>query len=202
MTTEHFTLQGARATTTAESTGRATMFIGAVSAGLVALALIATATKIGTAFYAFGVIVLATLTFVGLVTFERVLQSAFEDHGYAERIARLRSYYFDWAPDLLPYLASVPPAQRLAIMGLRGGLWQGLRTIAGMVGVVTSVLAGSAAGLVATIAAGHSAVAGFVTGAAVGAVSLTALMWYQHSGWQRILKLGMFEDTRDKPVAD
>jgi hypothetical protein len=50
VTTEHFTLQGARAATTAESTGRATMFLGSVSAGLVALGLIATATRIGTAF--------------------------------------------------------------------------------------------------------------------------------------------------------
>jgi hypothetical protein len=37
ITTEHFTLQGARAATIAESTGRATMFPGSVSAGLVAL---------------------------------------------------------------------------------------------------------------------------------------------------------------------
>ena len=58
VTTEHFTLQGARAATTAESTGRAAMFLGSVSAGLVALGLIATATRIGTAFYAFGLIVL------------------------------------------------------------------------------------------------------------------------------------------------
>ena len=45
ITTEHFTLQGARAATIAESTGRATMFPGSVSAGLVALGLIATATR-------------------------------------------------------------------------------------------------------------------------------------------------------------
>jgi hypothetical protein len=50
VTTEHFTLQGARAATIAESTSRATMFIGSVSAGLVALGLVATATHIGTAF--------------------------------------------------------------------------------------------------------------------------------------------------------
>ena len=90
MTTEHFTLQGARAATTAESTGRATMFLGSVSAGLVALGLIAAATRISTAFYAFGLILLSTLSFVGFVTFQRVLQSGIEDHGYAERIARLR----------------------------------------------------------------------------------------------------------------
>src|SRR3974390_3267220 len=89
VTTEHFTLQGARAATIAESTGRATMFLGSVSAGLVALGLIAAATRVGATFYAFGVIVLATLSFVGLVTFERVLQSGIEDQGYAQRIARL-----------------------------------------------------------------------------------------------------------------
>jgi hypothetical protein len=195
VTTEHFTLQGARATTTAESASRATTFIGSVSAGLVALALIATATKIGTAFYAFGVIMLTTLAFVGLVTYERVLQSGIEDHGYAERIARLRSYYFDWAPELNSYLASVPPSQRLTIQGLRGGFWQGLRTIAGMVGVVTSVLTGSAAGLLAVIAASHSALAGFVTGAVVGTAALTAMLWYQNSAWER--QRPLFEDDRD-----
>jgi hypothetical protein len=40
-----------------------------------------------------------------------------------------------------------------------------------------------------------------VSGAAVGAVSLTALMWYQHSAWQRFLQIRMFEDNQDKPVA-
>jgi len=61
-TTEHFTLQGLRASTIAESTGRATMFLGAVSGGLVALGLIATASRVGTAFYAFGLILLPTLS--------------------------------------------------------------------------------------------------------------------------------------------
>ena len=72
-TTEHFTLQGARASTISASTGRATIFLGAVSGGLVALGLIATASRVGTAFYAFGLVLLPTLAFVGLVTFERVL---------------------------------------------------------------------------------------------------------------------------------
>jgi hypothetical protein len=48
-----------------------------------------------------------------------------------------------------------------------------------MIGVVTAVLTGSAAGLLATIAAGHSAVAGFVTGGVVGVAVLVALMWFQ-----------------------
>ena len=185
ITTEHFTLQGARAATIAESTGRATMFLGSVSAGLVALGLIATATRLGTMFYAFGVVVLATLAFIGLVTFERVLQSGIEDHGYAQRIARLRGFYFDWAPEMTGYLARVPPPQRLVIQGLDTGHWQGSRTIAGMVSVVTAVLAGSAAGLIAAVAAGHSAVAGFVTGGAVALAALLVLMRVQSSAWRR-----------------
>src|SRR5437016_3141292 len=155
VTTEHFALQAARGATISESTGRATMFFGAVSGGLVALGLIATATRVGTAFYAFGLALLPTLTFVGLVTFERALQSGIEDHGYARRIARLRAYYFDNAPELAPYLLSVPPLERLTVQGLWAGRWQGFLTVAGMVGVITAVLAGSAGGLLAAVASGH-----------------------------------------------
>jgi hypothetical protein len=67
------------------------MFLGAVSGGLVGLGLVATATGPGAAFYAFGLILLATLAFVGLVTFNRALQSGIEDFNYAHRIARLAS---------------------------------------------------------------------------------------------------------------
>jgi len=74
VTTEHFALQGARAATIAESTGRATMFLTSASGGMIALGLVATATGVGTAFYAFGLVLLPTLAFVGLVTFERALQ--------------------------------------------------------------------------------------------------------------------------------
>src|SRR4249919_4173134 len=75
LTTEHFTLQGARSSTIAEATGRATMFLGAVSGGLVALGLIATAAGVRTAFYAFALILLPTLALMGLATFNRVLES-------------------------------------------------------------------------------------------------------------------------------
>ena len=97
------------------------MFLGAVSGGLVALGLIATASGIGAAFYAFGLILLPTLAFVGLVTFDRVLQSGIEDHGYARRIARLRGYYFQYAPELVGYLLSVPPTERLMIQDYEAG---------------------------------------------------------------------------------
>jgi hypothetical protein len=185
LTTEHFTLQGARASTVAESTGRATMFLGSVSGGLIALGLVATATRLGTAFYAFGLILLSLLAFVGVVSFERTLQTGIEDYGYARRIARLRAYYFDQAPELLPYMLSVPPTERLAVLGLPNSRWQGWRSIAGMVAVITAALAGSAAGLFAALASNHSLAAALPVGAAVGTAVVSTLMHRQNAAWSQ-----------------
>jgi len=179
------------------------MFLGSVSAGLVALGLLATATYIGAPFYAFGVVVLATLSFIGLVTFERVLASGVEDHGYVQRIARLRAFYFDYAPQITSYLVSVPPPQRLSIQGLDTRCWRGSRTIAGMVGVATAVLAGSAAGLIAAVAADHSALAGFVTGGVVALATVVALMRFQSSAWRQTCQHPYFDCQRvAAPQAD
>ena len=175
-TTEHFTLQGARAATIAESTGRASMFLMSVSGGLVALGLIATASRVGTAFYAFGLVLLPTLTFVGFVTFERALQSGIEDLGYARRIALLRGYYFDEAPELTSYLMSVPGPERLRVLGLGEGRWQAFRSVAAMVAVITAVLAGSAIGLLAAVASEHSLAAALVAGGVVALAALAAMM--------------------------
>lgn len=115
ITTEHFTLHGARSSATAEATGRATMFLSSISGGLVALGLVATATHVGTAFYVLGLILLPALAFIGLVTFERTLQSGIEDFGYVRRIAQLRGYYFGITPELTPCMMTVPQPERLHI---------------------------------------------------------------------------------------
>ena len=184
ITTEHFTLQGARSQTIAESTGRASMFLASVSGGLVAWGLVATATNAGGGFFAFGLVLLPTLAFVGLVTFERALQSGIEDLGYARRIARLRAYYFDNAPELAPYLLSVEPERRLRVQGLIGGYFQGFRTIAGMVGVITAVLVGAEAGL-AVIEAFDAPAASLATGGVVALAVVVGLMAYQRRVWAR-----------------
>jgi hypothetical protein len=186
------------------------MFLGAVSGGLVALGLIATASRVGTAFYAFGLVLLPTLTFTGLVTFERVLQSGIEDLRYAQRIALLRGYYVDEAPELIPYLLSVhgqqqadlplPPQQagvdqpRLQVQGLWGGAWQGFRTVAGMVAFITAVLAGSAVGLLAAIISSHSLAAAIAAGGTAAVATLAALMRYQGSVWKRSASIPITTD--------
>ena len=201
VTTEHFTLQGARAATIAESTGRASMFLFSVSGGLVALGLIATATRVGTAFYAFGLILLPTLTFVGFVTFERVMQSGMEDLEYARRIALLRGYYFDEAPELSSYLMSVPGPEPLHVLGLRAGRWQAFRTVAAMVAVITAVLAGSAIGLLTAVASEHSLAAALVAGGVVAVAALAAMMRLQESAWERATSAPVsFDSDETGPV--
>jgi hypothetical protein len=185
LTTEHFTLQGARSATISESTGRATMFLGSVSGGLVALGLVATATHLGRAFYAFALVLLPVLAFVGLVTFERTLQSGIEDHGYARRIARLRAYYFDEAPELLPYLLSVSPDERLHMQGLFGSRGQRWRTIAGMVAVITAALSRAAVGLVGALLSGHSLAVALIAGGVAFAVIAAVLSRVQGAAWRQ-----------------
>jgi len=185
VTTEHFVLQGARAATIAESNGRANMFLAAVSGGLVALGLVATASNLGSAFYAFGLVLLPTLVFVGLVTFGRALQSSRQDTEYARRIALLRGYYFEHAPEIGPYLPSAPPAERLQMQRVPGDRWQGYLTVAGMVAVITAVLAGSAAALAAILIFDHSLAAAVISGALVALPTLIALIRHQDAAWER-----------------
>ncbi len=181
VTTEHFTLQEARAATISESTGRATMFLGVVSGGLVALGLIATATRVGTAFYAFGLTLLPTLTFVGLVTFERALQSGIEDHDYALRISRLRAFYFDAAPEIARYMPRSSLQDRLHAEELSRR--QGSRTVAGMLAVITGVLAGATVALLVAVVTSHSLAAALVAGGVVAVGTMLGLMEYQHRAW-------------------
>ena len=161
------------------------MFLAAVSGGLVALGLVATASSLGAAFFGFGLVLLPTLAFVGLVTFERALQTSIEETEYARRIALLRTYYFEQAPEIAPYLLSVPPAERLHMQRVPGDRWQGYRTVAGMVAVITAVLAGSTAALAAILIFDHSLAATLIAGAVVALPLMIAMIRHEDSAWQR-----------------
>jgi hypothetical protein len=76
---------------------------------------------LGAAFFGFGLVLLPTLTFVGLVTFERTLQTSIEDTEYARRIALLRRYYFE-LPTLIAMIRHEDSAwQRAAAEPLKPG---------------------------------------------------------------------------------
>jgi hypothetical protein len=60
--------------------------------------------------------------------------------------------------------------------------------------VVTAVLAGSAAGLLAAVASGRSLVAALVAGVPVAIVVLVWLMRYQLSAWEQVSAARLFPD--------
>ena len=123
MTTEHDNLQSGRSLTTAETNGRSSLFVGAVSSGLIAL------------------------------TFERVLQAGSVDVIYARGINRIRHLYLEYAPQMQPdCILSTHDDQEgtLGTEAMHTSWWQVFLNTAGMMAVITSVLAGSFVGLLLT----------------------------------------------------
>jgi hypothetical protein len=175
-TTEHFNLQTARAITVSEANGRASIYLAALSGNLVALAFIGQMSQLGTEFYAFALILLPVLAFVGVVTFVRLVQASIEDMAYAHRIARLRNFYLQLSPELEPYLV-VPRGPHSAAPchpdNLVPSAWQLTLTTAGMVAVVNSVVMAACAGLVLEAAGVHSLAPPVALGAVVGAAAFS-----------------------------
>ena len=156
MTTEHYNLQSGRAMTIAEANGRASLFVGAVSSGLVALALVGQLSHLGTAFFVFSLVVLPTLVVMGLITFERVLQAGKADLVYARGINRIRHLYLEYAPQMQPYfiLSTHDDTEETLRHEVLYPSWvQSFLTMAGMVGMINSVLAGSFAGVLLVVLA-------------------------------------------------
>ncbi|HET9737731.1 MAG TPA: hypothetical protein VFP78_06380 [Solirubrobacteraceae bacterium] len=135
-----------------------------MSSNLIALAFIAQMSGLGGAFYAFALILLPVLAFVGAVTFRRLVQSSIEEMAYAYRIGLLRSFYLRLSPELEPYLAVVRGTRPAA-----PGAWQLTLTTAGMVAVVNSVVVAATAGLVLEVAGVDSLAIPVAVGGVIGA---------------------------------
>jgi hypothetical protein len=161
-TTEHFNLQTARAITVSEANGRASIYLAALSSNLIALAFIGQVSRLGPAFYAFALILLPVLAFVGLVTFVRLVQSSNEEIAYAHRIGLLRTFYLRLSPELEPYLLTSRETRSAP------SAWQLTLTAAGMVAVINSVVVAVCAGLVLEAAGVESIAIPLACGAVIG----------------------------------
>jgi hypothetical protein len=178
-TTEHFNLQTARSSTIAETNGRASVFLGAVSAGLIAFAFAGQASR--TALYVFGLVLFPVLAFVGITTFSRALEASIADTLYMLRINRLRHFYLARAPQLTGYLSPPAPTDDLARLlrdeGYRPGRLRMLVSIPGTISVVNGVLLGATVGLAVAALTDDNLWLGTTSGLVVLAV---AVMAHQH----------------------
>ena len=109
MTTEHFTLQTARAVANAEITSRLQLYQGTLSSSIVALALTAQLSGLGFAFRVFALVLLPVVFFLGVVTHGRLLQVNAEWRTYGQGMNRIRHYFLELAPEMERTLCCRPP---------------------------------------------------------------------------------------------
>jgi hypothetical protein len=192
LTTEHFTLQGARSTTVSESASRASLYLFSVSSTLVALGFIGQISTVGDTFDVFALTVLPTLYVLGLFTFVRLVQSVNEDFQYGRAINRIRHHYLELAggkANLFMMSAHDDATGVLANMGIRRSTWQAYFTTPSMVAVINSVVGGSAVAIaVGAIADPPLGITAGI-GGLVAIVSLAALRRFE----TRYLQAGVGE---------
>ena len=147
LTTEHFTLQGARSSTISESSARAAVYVGAVSSAVVALGFIAQASGLGSTFDLFLLVVLPTLWVLGAFTFVRLVENSIEDLFYGRAINRIRHFYRELAGEHARYLllgGGDDVTGVLANMGLvRPSRWQLFFTLASLIAALNAVVGGA-----------------------------------------------------------
>jgi hypothetical protein len=86
LTTEHFTLQGARSQTMSETSARASIYMFSVSSVLVALGFVSqVGDGVGAVFDVFALTVLPVIYFLGCVTYLRLVECGAEDLPYGMR---------------------------------------------------------------------------------------------------------------------
>src|SRR6266566_8913423 len=199
LTTEHYNLQMQRVATISESNGRASVFLGAVSAGLIALGFESSTRGAGpVGRMIFQVLVLTPLVFLGLVAFVRCLEIAIDDWEFVTRITRLRCTYDQLVPELAPLMSqAVADDGLVAMLSPRWQPFQKMLSIAGSVAVITSVVAGGDAG-VTVFGVSRLLYLAIAVGGAAGALALGWASWYQWRHWCQASR----PPSRDVPPAE
>jgi hypothetical protein len=175
-------LAHARSGAIAEVNGRATLFLGAVSSALIALAFIGQISRQGSAFYACSLIVFPVLLFLGVATFERAVTTTIQNALYPREINRIRHCYTEVAPEAGRYFI-LSTRDDAWDVGLPAGAvsmnWQSFLTTAGALGVVNNVLAGVLAALALTLLPTSALIAPITVGIVVFLVSVFLHQRYQ-----------------------
>src|SRR4051794_10662514 len=180
LSTEHWSLLSARALVYNESFSRVGMFLTFLSATLVALGLVSTATGFNRDFLFVAALVLAVDLFVGLSTLGRVIGATSEDLRYLAGMNRIRHGYHDMLPGLERYFVSgqhddargawavYGEPDALAPKARISAVAHGLTTMPGLTGALCAVVWALLAGVLlliltdAPVLSAAAGIAGFV----------------------------------------
>jgi hypothetical protein len=181
LTTEHFTLQGARSQTTSESSARASLYVFSVSSALVALGFISQVSEVGDLFNTFALTVLPTLYVLGVVTFVRLAECGVEDWRYGLAINRIRGYYREVAgdrADLFLLSANDDAAGVNTNLGLPEEGHAPIFIFSSAIAVINGVVGGAAVALALGALAGASLGVATLVGAVVAIASIVGWIRY------------------------
>ncbi|MCI0582074.1 MAG: hypothetical protein L0227_04120 [Chloroflexi bacterium] len=155
---EHASLTAMRTQSQSEMASRATMFVAALSGGLVAISFIAQATRFGPESKAFDLTILTVLLFVGVATFVRTLDLNADDVRWVAALNRLRGAYIELEPASSRYLVTARADDAEGIQatinpGRSIHPIYGLAATPGLIAVIDGVIGGAIAGVISTVIA-------------------------------------------------
>jgi hypothetical protein len=194
LTTEHSVLQAGANATISEAGTRATLYMLSLSSSLVAMGFAAQSRAI---FVPFVATVVPAVFLLGLFTQVRLVDAAMEYNHFLTSIARIRRYYRTLTPEAAEYFAAergrwpetqVTPALRL------GSFIAFVTTVASMVAVINSMVAGAGVALLTGHRLGAARMGQALgLGAAVAVALLAAFFSYQR--WRFRLSLSADADA-------
>jgi hypothetical protein len=146
LSTEHWSLLATRSQTWNESFARAQMFLSALAASVIALALVAQASSFGDGFTAFALVLLPVVLFLGLTTYIRLVAVNHDETRWVLGMNRIRAAYLELAPELERWFISSHHDDAKGAAATAG--WMTFPTLFGYVttpaavGVIDAVVAG------------------------------------------------------------
>lgn len=172
--TEHFSLQSVAGATISESTSRTSIYLSALSSGLVAIGFTSGHQQL---FTALAWTVLPTLFVLGCFTIVRLIETSVENIVAQERMDRIRGFYATVHPDAAQYFDASTGGRR----GVKYGRWSFLFTLASMVIAVNSVLGGATVAVIVSLATGAPLLAAVAAGVIAGIGSLLIAARYERA---------------------
>ena len=184
LSTEHWSLLTARSLVYNEAFARSGMFLAFLSATLLVLGLISTATGFSDGFLVVAAFLLALDLFVGYATLGRIGAASNEDLRYLQGMNRLRHAYHEMVPGLDRYFITSPYDDFDSVAAFYGpadssalrSLVHGFTTAPGMLAVICSAVAAVLVAVLLLLATHDPMVAGI--GALVGFLVLFFLSAY------------------------
>jgi hypothetical protein len=175
LVTEHFVLQGISSSTTSEGGSRVSIYLSALSSGLVAMGFASSSHR---ALESLAFTVLPVVFILGCFTIVRLTDTSVANVVSQRRMEMITAYYASIHRPLAGYFGVGGEGTRKH--GVQYGRWSFLFTMASMVIVVNSVVGGATVALVCALALRAPTPTPVLAGIVAGFIMLGTGLHYEH----------------------